>query len=150
MWPEGQQAIKMWGVIDEVAGVQVPIADAHFLMDMLRKSRQLSTLLQIETCYCNGPANNVYPVGNAANKYIKIRQCSKLVTPLGGLTWDCKTLMCLFLWYSFEVDLSLLKSTLKRKPFPFLQQSAGECHVPRSVNFHATTTIKVMPLNYLM
>ena len=68
--PETQQMVKMWDGIEEVTGVQVPITDAHFHLDVLQKVTQLSSFRQIETSVTFGTgllplqvavANYVYP-----------------------------------------------------------------------------------------
>ena len=65
---ETQQALKMWDGVESVSGIQVPISDAHFHLDMLRKSTQLPSLQQIETAVTFG--TELLPLQVAVTNYV--------------------------------------------------------------------------------
>ena len=65
---ETQQALKMWDGVEAVSGIQVPISDAHFHLDMLRKSTQLPSLQQIETAVTFG--TELLPLQVAVTNYV--------------------------------------------------------------------------------
>ena len=65
---ETQQALKMWDGVEAISGIQVPISDAHFHLDMIWKSTQLPSLQQIETAVTFG--TELLPLQVAVTNYV--------------------------------------------------------------------------------